>query len=120
MSATTIAISILLIRGIVVDITGWPLLSAGRDVLVEVEDVVGVVGVLHHDEPGELVRGVGAAHTYAPWANGAIVSAYRRAAAIRAWSSAESVQPAAARYSNAVSRWLNAVASSGTSAIAPP
>ena len=48
-----------------------------------------------------------------------------RAADVRAWamrsgSSAGSVQRAAATYSKAASRWLNAVASSGTSAMAPP
>ncbi len=58
--------------------------------------------------------------TYAPLANGANRAADSRACAIRSASSAGSVQRAAATYSKAVSRWLNAVASSGTSAIAPP
>jgi DNA-binding MarR family transcriptional regulator len=35
-------------------------LGAGRDVVVEVEDVVGVVSVLERGQPGQLVAGVGA------------------------------------------------------------
>jgi hypothetical protein len=58
--------------------------------------------------------------TYAPLANGPNRAADLRACAIRSASSAGSVQRAAATYSKAASRWLNAVASSGTSAIAPP
>ena len=86
--------------------------------------------VLEGGEPGQLLGRIGPSYPgralvaqdvdVDPAGEGLEPGGARRAVAIRASSSAGSVQRAAPTYSNAVPRWLKAVASSGTSAIAPP
>ncbi len=103
---------------------------ARPDVLVEVEDVVRVDGVLERSQPGQHRCRVGAVHAGLPVVAERVDvcparkrldrPAHSRTVAIRFASSAGSVQRAAPMYSKAVPRCPKAVASAGTSAIAPP